>query len=42
MIMQLEMMKGNGTDNTVHPVSTGKYKVGLFRCKPRTKINNSS
>jgi len=33
---------GEGNDDVVHPVTTGTYKVGLFECKPRSKINNST
>lgn len=31
---------GEGYDDVVHPNSSGKYKVGLYQCKPRTKTYN--
>lgn len=30
---------GSGTDDVVHGETSGKYKVGLYKCKPRSKIN---
>jgi len=30
---------GEGADNVVHSVKSNNYKIGLFRCKPRSKID---
>lgn len=31
---------GSGPDDVVHSENSGEYKVGLYKCKPRTETNN--
>lgn len=30
---------GSGADDVVHSENSGEYKIGLYRCKPRSKTN---